>query len=103
MQPIWYLPPAHRRPTLISIRTGWGQRSPRIEKLETIGFELIPKEAMLYRALSARCNDLAQDRFDIAFAAKELCRGFATPTKSSYARLEQLDRYIVEMPRLVYE
>ena len=45
---------------------------------------------------------LAQDRVDIAFAAKELCREFAVPTKSSYARLKRLARYLVGLPRLVY-
>ena len=77
--------------------------SKNLEKLESVGVELNPKEATLYRALSARCNYLAQDRCDIAFAAKELCREFAVPTKSSYARLKRLARYLVGMPRLVYK
>ena len=56
----------------------------------------------MYRALSARCNYLAQDRCDIAFAAKELCREFAIPNKASYGRLKRLVRYLVGLPRLVY-
>ena len=75
--------------------------SKNLEKLESVGFELNSKEATLYRALSARCNYLAQDRVDVAFAAKELCREFAVPTRSSYARLKRLARYLVGTPRLV--
>ena len=77
--------------------------SKNLEKLESVDFELNSMEATLYRALSARCNYLAQDRVDIAFSAKELCREFAVPTKSSYARLKRLARYLVGLPRLVYK
>lgn len=69
------------------------KQSKNLEKLESVGFELNPTEATLYRALSARCNYLAQDRCDIAFAAKELCREFAIPSKLSYARLKRLVRW----------
>lgn len=68
------------------------------EKLESIGFELNPTEATLYGALSARCNYLAQDRCDIVYAAKELCREFAVPTKSSCGRLKRLVRYLSALP-----
>ena len=56
----------------------------------------------MYRALSARCNFLAQDRTDIGFSSKELCREFAVPNRNSYARLKRLVRYLVGLPRLVY-
>mgnify|MGYP000920810668 CR=1 FL=1 len=46
---------------------------------------------------------MTQDRVDVAFAAKELCQEFAVPTKSSYARLKRLARYLVGLPRLVYK
>ena len=36
-------------------------------------------EAGWFRGASARANDLAQGRFDIAFAAKELCRRMVVP------------------------
>lgn len=78
------------------------KKSKSLEKLESIGHELNPAEATLYRALSARCNYLAQDRCDIAFAAKELCREFAISNKSSYGRLKRLVRYLVGLPRSVY-
>ena len=37
---------------------------------------LTPEGASVYRALAARCNYLAQDRPDLAYSAKELCREF---------------------------
>ena len=76
--------------------------SKNLQKLESVGFELNSREATIYRALSARCNYLSQDRCDIAFAAKELCREFAVPSKASYARLKRLARYLVGMPRMIY-
>jgi hypothetical protein len=56
----------------------------------------------MYRALSARANYLAQDRIDISFSSKELCRMFAVPTHASYAKLKRLVRYLVGVHRLVY-
>ena len=49
----------------------------------------------------ARANYLAQDRFDLAFAAKELCRRMAVPRKSDLVALRRLARYVLEVPRLV--
>ena len=46
----------------------------KLEQLESVGHELNPREATRFRALSARCTYLAQDRPDIAYSAKELCR-----------------------------
>ena len=46
----------------------------KLEQLESVGHDLNPREATSFRALSARCNYLAQDRPDIADSAKELCR-----------------------------
>ena len=43
----------------------------KLEQLESVGHELNPHEATSFRALTARCNDLAQDRPDIAYNAKE--------------------------------
>ena len=58
------------------------KQAKKLERLESVGFELIPKEATMFRALSARCN----------YSAKELCREFAIPTKKSYAKLKRLVR-----------
>ena len=56
----------------------------------------------MYRALSARCNYLSQDRPDISFASKELCREFVVPTVNSFKKLKRLARYLAGMPRLAY-
>ena len=63
---------------------------------------LSSEDATLFRAVSARANYLAQDRPDIAFACKELCRDFAVPTKESYCKLKRLGRYLLGHPRLTY-
>ena len=64
---------------------------------------LDPEEATCFRALSARCNYLAQDRPDVAFAAKELCREFSQPTRKSYERLKRVGRDLAGHKRLAYK
>ena len=56
----------------------------------------------MYRALSARANDLAQDRPDMTFSTKELCSKFAIPNNDSYAKLKRVVRYLIGLPMLVY-
>jgi hypothetical protein len=56
----------------------------------------------MYRALAARCNYLSQDRPDIAFSSKELCREFSIPNKASFQKLKRLARYLCGLPRLCY-
>ena len=75
----------------------------KLEQLESVGHELNPREATSFRALSARCNYLAQDRPDIAYSAKELCREFAVPNKRSYEKLKRCARYLAGQPRLVFK
>ena len=79
------------------------KKAKQLERLQSTGLILNPEEATCFRALSARCNYLAQDRPDIAFASKELCREFAQPTKKSYERLKRLGRYLVGHNRLAYK
>ena len=65
-----------------------GAREVRKIEQETLdGTKLTPEAATMFRAVAARCNYLAQDRPDIAYAAKELCRDFAAPTARSLKRL----------------
>ena len=42
----------------------------KLERLESASQILTPEEATNYRALSARANDLAQDRPDVAFSTE---------------------------------
>merc|ERR1711911_93626 len=62
---------------------------------------LASHEATLYRALVARANYLAQDRSDIGFVVKELCRHMSSPSKSDWDRLKRLGRYLAGRPRVI--
>ena len=57
-------------------------------------------ESSHYRAIVARCNYIAPDRPDIAYAAKELARHMANPTEGDWQRLKRLGRYLKGKPRL---
>ena len=74
----------------------------KLERLESASDVLTPEEATTYRTLRARANYLAQDKPDVAFSTKELCREFAVPTRDSYMKLKRVVRYLLGMPRLVY-
>ena len=63
---------------------------------------LTSESATLYRAMSARGKDLSQDRVDISYSTKELCRDFSIPNNTSFGKLKRLGRYCVGKPRLVY-
>ena len=63
---------------------------------------LLASEASHYRALAARANYLAQDRADIAFAAKEVCRGMSAPTVGHMRALRRLGRYLITAPRVIW-
>ena len=64
--------------------------------------ELLGKvESTTYRALVARANYLTQDRADIGFAVKELCRYMANPRKADSDKLKRLGRYLIDKTRVV--
>lgn len=63
---------------------------------------LTPEGASIFRALAARCNYLSQDRPDIAYDSKELCREFSVPTLKPLERQKRVNRYLKGAPRLVY-
>ena len=60
-------------------------------------------ETSLYRATAARANYLALDRPELAFAAKELCRRMSAPRRADLLALRRLCRFLLGLPRLVYE
>ena len=64
---------------------GWTSNGKADEVEEKIDDEpLLREEATAFRALAARrINFLAQDRPDIQFPAKEICRDMAVPTRNS--------------------
>ena len=57
----------------------------------------------MFRALAARANYLAQDRIDVQFAAKEVCRYMSLPTDAAQAALKRLGRYLLGHKRVVYK
>ena len=57
-----------------SVRTG-NEESPALSS----------EDATAYRALVARANYLAQDRVDLGYSVKELCRKMAKPTECTEA------------------
>jgi hypothetical protein len=65
--------------------------------------ELEPEKASNYRALVARCNYLSQDRSDIRFAVKELCRKMSKPRNIDWDQLVRFGRYLRGRMRVVTE
>jgi hypothetical protein len=57
-------------------------------------------EASQYRAIVARANYLCQDRSDIQFSVKELCRTMSEPTVGNWMALKRLGRYLVNKARV---
>ena len=54
-----------------------------------------------YRAVAARGNYLAQDRFDIQFASKEISRFTSKPESEDWLRAKRLARYLKDSARVV--
>ena len=81
-------------------------KSPAVkEKAEDLDKEdpaLDKSEHTAFRGMAATANYLSQDRADIQYATKEICRDMATPKVSSIAKLKHLARYISGHPRLVW-
>jgi hypothetical protein len=63
--------------------------------------ELEPIQSSKFRALAARCNFLAADRMDIAYAVKRLCCDMSAPRIRSWTKLRRLVKYLVGVPRMV--
>merc|ERR1711873_57450 len=57
--------------------------------------EMSPHESTEYRAIVARANYLAQDRSDIQYAVKELCRNMSCPPRGDWKTLKRLSRYLL--------
>ena len=72
------------------------------ERLEQGGEELDEEASTLYRALAARLLYLSMDRPEIAFVSKELCRHFAHPSRTGAEALKRAARFLVGLPRLVW-
>ena len=60
-------------------------------------------QAHVYRSVVARANYLAQDRPDIRYAVKELCRHMSQPSGRDWSRLKKLCRYLQGYPKMVQQ
>ena len=58
-------------------------------------------EKSKYRGIVARANYLQQDRSDIQYAVKELCRGMSCPTREDERKMKRMARYLKGKPRVV--
>lgn len=72
------------------------------QDIEQDDVELDPQEMTSFRSIAARANYLAQDRPDLQFATKEICRRMAKPTRGCWTAMKRLARYLVQYPRLVF-
>ena len=75
-----------------------------------VSFDQLEKDVELpenlhtaFRGSAARANYLAADRLDCQFAAKEICRWMARPSKTAWEALKRLCRYLVGLPRMVFK
>ena len=59
------------------------------------------EEIRMYRSPVARCNYLAADRPEMAFATKELCRSMAKPMRSDIQKIARMCKFLRGLPRLV--
>ena len=75
--------------------------TPSIRQLHEDEAPLEKHEATLYRAMVARANYLSQDRVDIGFAVKELCRHMSSPRRVDYEKLKRLGRYLLGKTRVI--
>ena len=63
--------------------------------------ELAGEDLTRYRSVVATANFIFQDRPDVRFAVKELCREMARPTCASWRKLKKLARYLRGQRRVV--
>ena len=64
--------------------------------------ELNAEMAKKFRGMAARVNYIGQDRSDLQFAAREVCREMAKPTVGGMGRLKKISRYLVGAERVVW-
>ena len=76
----------------------------RTEEDEEEGRQLLDVESTTaFRALVARANYMAQDRVELQYPVKELCRCMSAPDNDAWGRLKRLVRYLVGRPRAVMQ
>ena len=73
----------------------------KIQEEEGDAVELSAEDLSRFRSVAARANFIAQDRPDIRYSVKELCREMSKPTQGSLRKLKKLARYLKGQPRMV--
>ena len=66
-----------------------------------MGNKLDKHRALQFRANVARLNYMCQDRSDVQFAVKELCRSMSDPSEADWLMLKRLARYLIGRTRVV--
>ena len=79
--------------------------TPCVEKKDLEGQEdeLEDQRSLRYRSCVTRINYLAQDRSDIQYAAKELCRFMSKPTEADWKKLIRMGRYLKGHKEVVHK
>ena len=80
-----------------------GAKAVKKMERESVEYKLSPADATTFRALSARANYLSQDRADIGFSPKEVCREIVIPNRNSQGKLKRVCRLLAGKPRLVHQ
>ena len=62
---------------------------------------LVPAEATKYRGVSALLNYLGQDRPDIQYGSKEICRSMSAPREKGWKKVKIMARYLAENPKVI--
>ena len=57
-------------------------------------------EKSAYRSISARAHYLSQERVDIQFAVKEICREMSGPRRENWPPIKRHARYLQGVPRI---
>ena len=87
-------------PTFNSLSRKSARKCPHHAK-ETIEDTRAMQDATGYRAIAARANYLGQDRADIQFAVKEICKKMSAPCEGDNSKIKRLARYLKGNPRYV--
>ena len=75
--------------------------TPGVKDTKGSSVKLKSGDATTFRAVVARANYLAQDRSDIQFAIKELCRKMSDPEETDWIALNRLGSYLIGAPRVI--
>ena len=62
---------------------------------------LDPELITPFRAMAARINFLSQDRPELLYPGKEVCRAMASPTVGAWQKLKKIGRFLKQFPRVV--